>query len=132
MKRLRRNPDESDPETNPDPDGEGSFSKDQHERKCGLSSMKMMGFFVVALMIVSVVFSVSVVLQDPPSDGVLESGKNVRFLDVMESNKEEQVLEVQPQKGNSIFVFFFFGGGGLFLLNETPEIDFICYVCFNF
>ncbi|PPR89854.1 hypothetical protein GOBAR_AA30830 [Gossypium barbadense] len=98
MKRLRRNPDESDPETNPDPDGEGSFSKDQHERKCGLSSMKMMGFFVVALMVVSVVFSVSIVLQDPPSDGVLESGKNVRFLDVMESSKEEQVLEVQPQK----------------------------------
>ncbi|KAK8618142.1 hypothetical protein V6N13_116013 [Hibiscus sabdariffa] len=98
MKRLRRNPDESDPETNPDPDGETSFLKDQQERKCGLSSMRLMGFVVVALMLVSVVFSVSVVLHDPPSDGVLESAKDVRFLDVLESSKEQQVLEVKPQK----------------------------------
>ena len=106
MQRLRRNPDENDPGTNPDPYGEGLFLRDQ-ERKCGLNSMRLMSFVVVALMVVSVVFSVSVVLQDPPSDGVLESGKEVRFLDVLESSKEERVLEVKPQKGNfNLFLVF--------------------------
>ncbi|OMO52876.1 Xyloglucan fucosyltransferase [Corchorus olitorius] len=98
MKRFRRNPDENDPGTNPDVEGEGLFLRDQ-ERKCGLSSMRLMGFLVVALMVFSVVFSVSVVLKDPPSDGVLESGKEIRFLDALESSKEETVLEVKPQKG---------------------------------
>ncbi|XVF50087.1 hypothetical protein PTKIN_Ptkin04bG0066300 [Pterospermum kingtungense] len=97
MKRFRRNLEENDPGTNPDPDAEGLFLRDQ-ERKFGLSSMRLMGFVVVALMLLSVVFSVSVVLHDPPSDGVLESGKEARFPDVLESSKEETVLEVKPQK----------------------------------
>lgn len=97
MKRFRRNLDENDRGTNPDPDAESLFSRDQ-ERKCALSSMRLMGFLLVALMAVSVVFSVSVVLQDPPSDGVLDSRKEVRFVDILESSKEETVLQVKPQK----------------------------------
>lgn len=106
MKRFRRNLDENDRGTNPDPDAESLFSRDQ-ERKCALSSMRLMGFLLVALMAVSVVFSVSVVLQDPPSDGVLDSRKEVRFVDILESSKEETVLQVKPQKGNfNLFLVF--------------------------
>ncbi|KAE8720469.1 hypothetical protein F3Y22_tig00019423pilonHSYRG00027 [Hibiscus syriacus] len=91
MKRLRRNPDENDPETN----GEASFLKDQQERKCGLGSVRFMGLVVVALMLVSVVFTVTVVLHDPPSDGVLESAKDASFSSCLGISKEQQV---KPQK----------------------------------
>lgn len=40
------------------------------ERKCGLNLLKLMGVFLVLVMGFSVLFSVSVVLRDPPSDGL--------------------------------------------------------------
>ena len=43
------------------------------DRKLGLNSMRAMGIFVVCLMVFSVLFSVSVILKDPPSDAVLET-----------------------------------------------------------
>lgn len=40
------------------------------ERKCGLNLMKLMGVFLLLVMGLSVLFSVSVVLRDPPLDGL--------------------------------------------------------------
>lgn len=40
------------------------------ERKCALNLMKLMGVFLLLVMGLSVLFSVSVVLRDPPSDGL--------------------------------------------------------------
>ncbi|KAK6123192.1 hypothetical protein DH2020_043049 [Rehmannia glutinosa] len=50
------------------------------EWKCGLNPMKLMGVFVVLVMGLSVLFSVSVVLRDPPSD-VLWTVVQARNLD---------------------------------------------------
>ena len=41
--------------------------------KCGINLMRLMGIFVVCLILLSVLFSVSVVLRDPPSDGVADA-----------------------------------------------------------
>lgn len=46
--------------------------KNNQEMKCGFSSIRVMGMFAVLMMFISVVFSVSVVLRDPPSDAVIE------------------------------------------------------------
>lgn len=56
------------------------------EKKLDLRLMRTMGIFVVCLMIFSVLFSVSVVLKDPPSDAVLEASGDHRFVRV-ERNK---------------------------------------------
>lgn len=87
MKRLKKNQGEGDTEDAlqlPDPDG----PRDP-ERKSRLSAMQSMGAFVACLMVLSVLFSVLVVLRDPPSDGV---------------PPEERVVQVKSQKG--IFLFF--------------------------
>lgn len=46
--------------------------KSNHELKFGFSSIRVMGMFVVLMMFISVIFSVSVVFRDPPSDAVIE------------------------------------------------------------
>lgn len=56
------------------------------EKKLDLRLMRTMGILVVCLMIFSVLFSVSVVLKDPPSDAVLEASGDRRFVRV-ERNK---------------------------------------------
>ncbi|XP_062116589.1 galactoside 2-alpha-L-fucosyltransferase-like isoform X2 [Humulus lupulus] len=45
------------------------------DRKLGFISMRAMGIVVVCLMVFSVLFSVSMVLKDPPSDAVLETSR---------------------------------------------------------
>lgn len=85
MKRLRRN--SEDPSKPSDPGIPSLYSRDL-DRKCGNSSMRLMGVFVVCLMVISVVFSVCVVLRDPPSDGVWAFA-------------EARVLEDNPKTGTS-------------------------------
>lgn len=83
MMRLRRNTDDeqlrlSDPEHH-------TVSRPL-DRECEQNPMRLMGILVVCLMVVSVLFSVSVVLRDPPSDGVWAS-------------EETKFLQVNPRKG---------------------------------
>ena len=52
-----------------DKDPHTDFNSNQ-ETKCGFSSIRVMGTVVVLLMFISVIFSLSVVLRDPPSDAV--------------------------------------------------------------
>ncbi|GKU89769.1 hypothetical protein SLEP1_g3864 [Rubroshorea leprosula] len=68
--------------SHPDVDGEAPFLRDP-ERNNGFSTIRLMGILVVILMAVSVLFSVSVVLKDPPTDGVMEPRKETgaRVLD---------------------------------------------------
>ncbi|KAJ7956419.1 galactoside 2-alpha-L-fucosyltransferase-like [Quillaja saponaria] len=69
IKRFKKGPDD-DPVKLSDLDSHVVLR--DTDRKCGLSSMRLMGVFVVCLMLLSVLFSVSVVLRDPPSNGVSE------------------------------------------------------------
>lgn len=70
MKRREKNlgVGEETPVKLADPNGLTS-SRDGEERS-GLNTMRVMGAFVACLMILSVFFSLSVVLRDPPSDGI--------------------------------------------------------------
>ncbi|KAH6799084.1 fucosyltransferase 1 [Perilla frutescens var. frutescens] len=73
------------------------------ERKCGFNLMKLMGVFLVLVMALSVLFSVSVVLRDPPSDG-LWTVVEARHLDfklqkaIVEENDLAQPVEVPKDK----------------------------------
>ncbi|PRQ16220.1 putative Type 1 galactoside alpha-(1,2)-fucosyltransferase [Rosa chinensis] len=57
------------------------------DRNPGLSPMRVMGIFIACLILFSVLFSINVVLRDPPSDAVHEASKN-------------RVLEVEPRKSS--------------------------------
>nr|XP_023870609.1 galactoside 2-alpha-L-fucosyltransferase-like [Quercus suber]POE88575.1 galactoside 2-alpha-l-fucosyltransferase [Quercus suber] len=83
MKRFKKNQD--------DENGNGVArppNSDSHivvrdpDRKSGSNPMRQMGIVVVSLMIISVLFSVSVVLKDPPSDKVWIAAAEARFVDV--------------------------------------------------
>ncbi|KAL5544528.1 hypothetical protein UlMin_008312 [Ulmus minor] len=78
MKRFRKNP-EDDPAKLSDFDAHSVLRNLERKNESGL--MRTMGIFVVGLMVFSVLFSVSVVLKDPPSDGVLDSSglRNLQF-----------------------------------------------------
>ncbi|KAJ9140481.1 hypothetical protein P3X46_031125 [Hevea brasiliensis] len=78
MKRFKRNPGNRS-----DPDGQSTVG--ETERKCGFNPMRVMGGLVVLLMALSVVFSASVVLRDPPSDSALESS-------------QPKVIEIEEEK----------------------------------
>ncbi|XP_031281180.1 galactoside 2-alpha-L-fucosyltransferase-like [Pistacia vera] len=74
MKRFNKNTD-TDPETHPDTDSrsDNNVLRDpDSECRFELNSMRLMGIFLVILMAVSVLFSVSMVLRDLPVDGVWE------------------------------------------------------------
>ncbi|XP_054822638.1 galactoside 2-alpha-L-fucosyltransferase-like [Prosopis cineraria] len=77
MKRVNRNP-YDDAEKLSDLDTRSSFSRDS-DKKWGFNLMQLMGFFLLCLMLFSVLFSVSVVLRDPPSDGIVEASTSVVF-----------------------------------------------------
>lgn len=77
MKRFNKNPDD-DAERLSDLDTHRDVLKDAN-KKCGLNLMQLMGLFVLCLMLFSVLFSVSVVLRDPPSDGVVEASGTTFF-----------------------------------------------------
>ncbi|KAJ7978448.1 galactoside 2-alpha-L-fucosyltransferase-like [Quillaja saponaria] len=69
LKRFKNGPDD-DPEKLSDFDSHGVL-RDTYSI-CELNSMRLMGVFVVCLMVLSVLFSVSLVLRGPPSNGVSE------------------------------------------------------------
>lgn len=73
------------------------------DRKCGLNLMKLMGVFLVLVMGLSVLFSVSVVLRDPPSDGLwtVVEARNLDFnlqKAILEENNLAQPVEVPKDK----------------------------------
>ncbi|XP_062169822.1 galactoside 2-alpha-L-fucosyltransferase-like [Alnus glutinosa] len=86
MKRLKKNPDDDD-DLARHPDSDIHTVLVDPDRKLGSNPMRLMGIIVVCLMVVSVLFSVSVVLSDPPSDSIREPS-------------EKRVLEVEPSKGS--------------------------------
>lgn len=77
MKRGKKNSDAGEPVTNPDTQ---TGSSEVDTVKPSLSSMKSMGLLLAVLMVASVMFSLSVVLRDPPSDDVVESVAASRVL----------------------------------------------------
>lgn len=77
MKRLKKNPNDDDAQKLSGFDAH-TLLRDP-DKKLGLSFMRAMGILVVCLMVFSVLFSVSVVLRDPPSDGVLEASETRVF-----------------------------------------------------
>ncbi|EEF47837.1 Galactoside 2-alpha-L-fucosyltransferase, putative [Ricinus communis] len=90
MKRIKKNPD-SDSGNRSDPDGQNAIMRET-ERKCGgfnLNLMRVMGILVAILMVISVVFSVSVVLKDPPSDTALESSQAANVFQVKQEKGSE-------------------------------------------
>lgn len=99
MKRVNKSPD-SDLGTRSDPDNGSNYDNVLRDPVAQygfeFNSMRMMGLAVVTLMLVSVLFSVSVVLRDPPDDGVWEAN-------------EAKSFEVKSRKGTCFLkpVFFF-------------------------
>lgn len=92
MMRLRRNIDDDDDDQVRPLDPEHHTVSRPLDRKCEQNPMRLMGILVVCLMVVSVLFSVSVVLRDPPSDGV-------------GAIEEAKFLQVNPRKGTSFLSF---------------------------
>lgn len=90
MKRFRRNPDD-DHDLGRHPDSDGLSVLVDPDRKLASNPLRLMGIIVVCLMVVSVLFSVSVVLSDPPSDSIW-------------GPSEERVLQVEPRKGSEDIV----------------------------
>lgn len=70
MKRGKKSSDAGEPVTNPDT---RTGSSEADAVKPSLSSMKSMGLLLAVLMVASVMFSLSVVLRDPPYNGVVET-----------------------------------------------------------
>ncbi|KAF5477066.1 hypothetical protein F2P56_003745, partial [Juglans regia] len=88
MKRFKKNLDDDNgnhSEKRPDSDIH-SFLVDP-DRKSGYNPMRLMGITVVCLMVISVLFSASVILKDPPSDGIREASQT-------------RVLQVGSEKGS--------------------------------
>ncbi|EXB44705.1 Galactoside 2-alpha-L-fucosyltransferase [Morus notabilis] len=84
MKRFKRNPEDLFNNKLSGFDAQQTVPRDS-EKKLSLRLMRTMGIFVVCLMVFSVLFSVSVVLKDPPSDAVLDASGD-RFVQ-LERNK---------------------------------------------
>ncbi|XP_008239915.1 PREDICTED: galactoside 2-alpha-L-fucosyltransferase [Prunus mume] len=99
MKRFKQNLDGDHLSTHLDLDTRNALR--DPDRKSGLSSMKVMGIFVAGLIVFSVLFSVNVVLRDPPSDAVFETSK-ARVLEVEHRKDSEdqfsESLEVPKDK----------------------------------
>ena len=89
MKRGKKSSDAGEPVTNPDT-RTGSSQADAV--KPSLSSMKSMGLLLAVLLVASVMFSLSVVLRDPPSD------------DVVESVAASRVLQLRFHQGKSFLI----------------------------
>ncbi|ONI08719.1 hypothetical protein PRUPE_5G196900 [Prunus persica] len=99
MKRFKQNLDGDHLSTHLDLDTRNALR--DPDRKSGFSSMKVMGIFVAGLIVFSVLFSVNVVLRDPPSDAVFETSK-ARVLEVEHRKDSEdqfsRSLEVPKDK----------------------------------
>ena len=93
MKRVKKTPDDDDDDLASHPDSDTHTVLVDPDRKLGSNPMRLMGIIVVCLMVVSVLFSVSVVLSDLPSDSIWELS-------------EKRVLEVKPRKGTCLLGFY--------------------------
>lgn len=93
MKRFKKNlDDDNDNHSEKRPDSDiHSFLVDP-DRKSGYNPMRLMGITVVCLMVISVLFSASVILKDPPSDGIREASQT-------------RVLQVGSEKGTWFCAF---------------------------
>ncbi|KAL8042286.1 hypothetical protein ABFX02_09G041200 [Erythranthe guttata] len=108
MKRFNKaaaTPDGGQPPPPPSSDhGSDGVSRGTAECKCGLSIMKLTGVIVVFVMGFSVLFSVSVVLRDPPSDVLWPVVDATRILDsklhkdILEEDELAQPVEVPNNK----------------------------------
>lgn len=81
MKRLKKNQDDDNDIARPQ-NSESHILLRDPDRKSGPNPMKLMGILVVCLMVISVLFSVSVVLKDPPSDNVWKASSETSFVHV--------------------------------------------------
>uniref|UniRef100_A0A2N9F3Y0 Fucosyltransferase n=1 Tax=Fagus sylvatica TaxID=28930 RepID=A0A2N9F3Y0_FAGSY len=81
MKRLKKNQDDDNDIARPQNSETHILLRDP-DRKSGPNPMKLMGILVVCLMVISVLFSVSVVLKDPPSDNVWKASSETSFVHV--------------------------------------------------
>lgn len=79
MKRGKKSSDAGDPVTNSDT---RTGSSELDAMRPSLSSMKSMGLLLAVLVAASVMFSLSVVLRDPPSDNVVETEAASRALHI--------------------------------------------------
>lgn len=88
MKRGKKNSAAGDPLTNSDT--RTGYSELNVMMKPSLSSIKSMGLLLAVLMVASVMFSLSVVLRDPPSD------------DVVETESASSVLQIRLHQGKDL------------------------------
>lgn len=95
MKRLNRN--SNDPPKHSDSDPCDEMVSRGPDTKCGSNPMKLMGIFVVCLMGLSVLFSISVILRDSSSSS-----------DSIWGGAEARVLEMKPPQGTSFSTCSFF------------------------
>lgn len=86
MKRVNRNPND-DAEKLSDLDTHNNNLSRDSDKKSSFNLMQSMGLFLLCLMLFSVLFSVSVVLRDPPSDAVVESSTSLVFQDKQSEGK---------------------------------------------
>lgn len=99
MKRGKKNSDAGEPVTNPDTQ---TGSSEVDTVKPSLSSMKSMGLLLAVLMVASVMFSLSVVLRDPPSDDVVESVAASRVLQLRFHRANGSNGEVSEKKDHLV------------------------------
>ncbi|XP_022949492.1 galactoside 2-alpha-L-fucosyltransferase-like isoform X1 [Cucurbita moschata] len=82
-----------------DKDPPTDFNSNQ-ETKCGFSSIRVLGTVVVLLMFISVIFSLSVVLRDPPSDAA-NDGSDMWIpqwnSDLVDSKDRDLHTAIQPE-----------------------------------
>lgn len=91
MKRLKKNTaDDYDSSRPPYPNSHGVLM--DPDKKSSSNPIRLMGIIVVCLIFISVLFSVSVVFKDPPSDIIREAS-------------ETRVLEGGPRQGTCFRVF---------------------------
>lgn len=93
MKRFKKNLDHDNhnySEKRPDSDMHSLLV--DPEGKSGYNPIRLMGIAVVCLMVISVLFSASVILKDPPSDGIREA-------------MQTRVLQMGSEKGTFFYAF---------------------------
>lgn len=121
MKRVKKNPD-GDLGTQSDPDNGSNYDNVLRDPVAQygfeFNSMRMMGLAVVTLMLVSVLFSVSVVLRDPPDDGVWEAN-------------EAKSFEVKSRKGTCFLKPVFFLIWKLWFIYFISPYESVCAVFSN-
>ncbi|XP_030473552.1 galactoside 2-alpha-L-fucosyltransferase-like [Syzygium oleosum] len=98
MRRLNKNVNDPDePSKQSDPDDAPTLPRDPDKRP-GYGPMRVMGVFVVCLMATSVVFSLSVVLRDPPTNGVPAEGRRVHEVTAPEDEVASHTVEEQKNE----------------------------------